>query len=80
VFPPLANNPVVNGPADKVIAIVNGGLTTPITVNGANYSGAMPAWKGNLKPDQVAEVITYIRSTWGNKASAVTTAQVTAAK
>ena len=80
VFPPLANNPVVTGPADKVISIVNGGLTTPITVNGANYSGSMPAWKGNLKPSEIADVITYIRGAWGNKAGPVTTAEVTAAK
>ena len=80
VFPPLADNPVVTGPAAAVITIVNGGLTTPITVHGANYSGAMPAWKGNLTPAQIADVLTYVRSAWGNKASAVTTAQVSAAK
>ncbi len=80
VFPPLANNPVVTGPTDKLIAIVNGGLTTPISVNGANYSGSMPAWKGNLTPAQIADVITYIRSAWGNKAGPVTTAEVNAAK
>jgi ubiquinol-cytochrome c reductase cytochrome b subunit len=80
VFPPLANNPVVTGPAGAVITIVNGGLTTPITVNGVKYSGAMPAWKGNMTPAQIADVITYIRSAWGNKASAVTTAEVTAGK
>jgi ubiquinol-cytochrome c reductase cytochrome b subunit len=80
VFPPLANNPVVNGPADKVIHIVDGGLTTPITVNGANYSGSMPAWKGNLTPAQIAQVLTYVRSAWGNKGGPVTTAQVNADK
>jgi ubiquinol-cytochrome c reductase cytochrome b subunit len=80
VFPPLANNPVVTGPADAVIKIVSAGLTTPITVNGSNYSGAMPAWKGNLTPAQIADVLTYVRSAWGNKAAAITTAQVTAAK
>jgi ubiquinol-cytochrome c reductase cytochrome b subunit len=79
VFPPLANNPVVTGPADAVIKIVNDGLTTPITVNGAKFAGSMPAWKGNLTPAQIADVLTYVRSAWGNKASAVTTAQVTAA-
>src|SRR5208282_1154432 len=46
VFPPLANNPVVTGPAAKLIAIVNSGLSTPITVNGASYTGTMPPWKG----------------------------------
>jgi ubiquinol-cytochrome c reductase cytochrome b subunit len=80
IFPPLANNPVVTGPPGAVITIVNNGLVTPITVNGAKYAGAMPAWKGNLTPAQIADVITYIRSAWSNKASAVTTAQVSAAK
>jgi quinol-cytochrome oxidoreductase complex cytochrome b subunit len=80
VFPPLASNPVVTGPASNVIQIVNNGLTTPITVNGQKYAGAMPAWKGNLTPQQIADVITYIRSAWGNKASPVTLTQVNAAK
>jgi ubiquinol-cytochrome c reductase cytochrome b subunit len=81
VFPPLANNPVVTGPAAKVIAIVNHGLSNvPITVNGSKFQGMMPPWQGNLKPNEIAEVLTYVRSAWGNKASAITTAQVTAAK
>ena len=81
VFPPLANNPVVTGPADKVIAIVSKGLNNvPITVAGAKYQGMMPAWKGNLTPAQIADVLTYVRSTWGNSASAITTAEVSAAK
>jgi ubiquinol-cytochrome c reductase cytochrome b subunit len=80
IFPPLANNPVVTGPADAMITIVNAGLTTPITVHGATYSGSMPAWKGNLTPAQIADVLTYVRSAWGNKASAVTAAQVSTAK
>jgi mono/diheme cytochrome c family protein len=38
----------------------------------------MPAWKGQLSNAEIAAVITYIRSSWGNKASAVTEAQVAA--
>jgi mono/diheme cytochrome c family protein len=38
----------------------------------------MPAWKGQLKDAEIAAVITYIRNSWGNKASAVTAAQVAA--
>jgi ubiquinol-cytochrome c reductase cytochrome b subunit len=79
-FPPLANNPVVSGPAAKVITIVNSGLTGAISVAGATYNGVMPPWKGNLTPAQIAEVITYIRGSWGNTGGPVTTAQVSAAK
>jgi mono/diheme cytochrome c family protein len=80
LFPPLAGNAVVTGPPDKVIGILNNGLNGHINVEGKDYNGQMPAWKGNLTPAQIADVITYIRSAWGNKASAVTTADVSAAK
>jgi ubiquinol-cytochrome c reductase cytochrome b subunit len=80
VFPPLAGNPVVVGDAGKVIHILNNGLNGSIQVAGATYNGQMPAWKGNLTPQQIADVITFVRNSWGNKASAVTEAQVAAAK
>ena len=80
VFPPLDANPVVTGPADKVIAIVKNGLSGKITVNGTTYNGQMPAWKGTLSDNDIAAVVTYIRGAWTNKAGAVTAAQVTAAK
>jgi mono/diheme cytochrome c family protein len=38
----------------------------------------MPPWKGTLTNKQIADVITYIRNAWGNKASTVTEAQVAA--
>jgi mono/diheme cytochrome c family protein len=44
--------------------------------DGKTYSGAMPAWNGKLSNADMADVITYIRSSWGNKADAVTETQV----
>jgi ubiquinol-cytochrome c reductase cytochrome b subunit len=79
MFPPLAQNPVVTGDPNAVIKIVANGLSGQVTVKGQNYSGQMPAWKGQLSNAQIAAVVTYIRDAWGNKASAVTEAQVTAA-
>jgi mono/diheme cytochrome c family protein len=79
-FPPLAGNPMITGSPDKVIAAVKNGLTGAMTVNGKAYSGAMPAWKGKLSTTDIADVITYIRSAWGNTADAVTEAQVEASK
>lgn len=80
VFPPLAGNTVVTGPADKVITIVKNGLSGKISVKGATYNGQMPAWKGTLSDSDIAAVITYVRGSWGNKASAVTAKQVSAVK
>lgn len=75
-FPPLAGNPVVTGDATKVIHIVKYGLNGKIDVKGTSYNGMMPAWGQQLSNGDVAAVVTYIRSSWGNKASAVTESQV----
>jgi mono/diheme cytochrome c family protein len=80
-FPPLAGNPAVTAADPKaIIGIVENGKTGALNVNGTTYNGTMPAWKSQLKPDEIAAVLTYIRSSWGNQASAVTTAQVSAVK
>jgi mono/diheme cytochrome c family protein len=79
-FPPLAGNPAVMAKDPKeIIHIVLDGKSGPLTVNGKTYNSVMPPWKSQLKPDEIAAVISYIRSSWGNNASAVTTAQVQAA-
>ena len=79
VFPPLAGNPVVTGDPKQVIHIVKNGLSGKVAVNGTTYNGQMPAWKGTLSNNDIAAVISYIRSAWGNHASPVTAAQVAAA-
>jgi mono/diheme cytochrome c family protein len=66
----------VVGDASKVIPIVLNGLNGSITVKGQTYNNTMPPWKGTLTNKQIADVITYIRNAWGNKASTVTAAQV----
>jgi len=79
-FPPLAGNPdVVAKDPKAIIKAVVSGLNTPITVKGQKFSGGMPAWKGQLSNAEIAAVLTYVRSSWGNKASAVTEKQVAAA-
>jgi ubiquinol-cytochrome c reductase cytochrome b subunit len=77
LFPPLAKNPVV-GAADpkELIHIVEYGMQGKIAVNGASYEGTMPAWKGNLTDKQIADVLTYIRSSFGNSAPPVSTADL----
>jgi mono/diheme cytochrome c family protein len=79
-FPPLANNSTVTGPSAKVITIVKNGLTGPVTIAGTTYNGAMPAWKGKLTDAEIAQVISFIRTAWGNHAAPVTVAQVKATK
>jgi ubiquinol-cytochrome c reductase cytochrome b subunit len=75
VFPPLAGNPYVTGPPKQVIHTLLYGLQGA-QVEGKTYAAQMPAWKGNLTNADIANVISYIRSSWGNKGSEVTEADV----
>ena len=70
-FPPLAGNAKITGRSSDVIRIVLFGLEGPVTVNERDYNQLMPA-QGYLTDEQIASILTYIRSNWGNKAPPVT--------
>ncbi len=69
-YPPLAASEWVTGNEDRVIRIVLHGLNGPITVEGKEYNNVM-APLGSLKDDQIANVISYVRASWGNTAPEV---------
>jgi len=77
-FPPLAGNPAVTGDPKTLIHIVKYGLSGTVHVGAGTYNGMMPAWGSQLSDGDVASVVTYVRTSWGNSASAVTTADVRA--
>lgn len=79
IAPPLAGSDWVKGPVSNLIRIQLRGLQGPITVSGKEYN--MPAGMAALSYQtdaQIAGVLTYIRNSFGNKASAVTPEQVAA--
>ena len=78
-FPPLAGSEIATGPSEVPIAIVLHGLQGPLTVHGTTYNGQMAAW-GQFSDDDIAATLTYVRSSWGNAAPAVTAAEVAAVR
>ena len=80
LYPPLAGSEWVNGDEAKMLRIILHGLSGPVEVAGETFSGAMPGWGPVLKDAEIAAVATYIRSSWGNKATAITAAKVTAVR
>lgn len=78
VFPPLANSDFLNADPDRAIRAVLGGLTGAITVNGAEYRSTMPAVL--LTDDEIADVLSWVLSQWGNAGTIVTAAQVAMAR
>lgn len=77
-FPPLANSDWVTGDAEVPIKILLSGLGGPIDVNGVTYNGAMPAFGAVFNDEEIAAVVTHIRTNFGNEASEVTIEQVAA--
>ncbi len=73
-FPPLVGSEwVVGGDwvADNhLVSILLHGMQGAVQVKGVTYNNAMPPWK-QLKDDQIAAVLTYIRSEWGNAAAPI---------
>lgn len=78
-FPPLAGTTWVTGDKNKLINIVLQGLEGPIEVNGEQFNATMPQ-HSFLANEEVANVLTYIRQNFGNKASAVTPEEVDAVR
>ena len=77
VFPPLANASIVAGNPELPVKFILQGLMGPITVNGMTYNSMMPPVAGVSDAD-IADVLTYVRQSFGNKANAVTADQVKA--
>jgi len=79
IAPPLAGSEWVKGPVSNLIRIQLRGLKGPIKVarKDYNFAGGMAALSYQTD-EQIAGVLTYIRNSFGNKASAVTAAQVAA--
>lgn len=69
-YPPLVASEWVTGSEERIIRIVLHGLNGPITVDGKEYNNVM-APLGSLKDDQIANVISYVRASWGNTAPEV---------
>jgi len=78
--PPLAGSEWATGNPEQMIRIPLYGLSGSVSVSGQSYNLSMPAMGAALSADDLSAVLTYIRSSWGNKASAITAEQVTAVK
>jgi mono/diheme cytochrome c family protein len=78
--PPFVGSEWALGSPNRMIRIPLAGLAGPVQVNGQPWNLAMPAMGAALPDDDLAAVLTYIRQSWGNKASAITPEQVHAVR
>lgn len=74
-FPPIVNTDWVTGNKERLIQVILNGMEGSLEVDGEVYNGVMPQ-HGFLKDDEIAQVLTYIRSSFGNDASEITSVEV----
>jgi len=78
--PPLTQTSYVLGDKKPLITwVLKGSGKEKLPVDGQTYSNNMPPQAG-LKDEEIARILTYMRSSFGNKASAVTPAEVKAVR
>jgi nitrite reductase (NO-forming) len=75
VFPPLAKSDYLMANKQRSIEVVLKG----VTVNGKQFNSVMPPMS-QLRDDEVAHILTYVRNAWGNQGDQVTAAEVTATR
>ena len=66
---------VVGNDIARLVKIIRNGYNERVALDGYYYSNAMTA-NPDLKDADIADVLSYIRNSWTNKASKITLAQV----
>jgi nitrite reductase (NO-forming) len=66
------------GDKNRLVKIVTKGIRGPIVVKGAKYNAEMAVF--DLSDKEVADVLNFIRNSWGNKAPLIQASEVAAAK
>lgn len=75
MHPPLIESDFVNGDKEELIKITLEGLSGKIEVNGETYNSIMPP-HSHLSNKEIADVLTYIRGSFGNNSSEITPEEV----
>jgi mono/diheme cytochrome c family protein len=80
IYPPLPGNANLQSadPSSTLRIILDGAET--VTTPRAPNAGSMPAYAAKMSDQEIADVATYIRNSWGNAAPVVTPAQVKSAR
>lgn len=73
--PPLIKTTHILGDKTRLIKIVLNGLATGEEIDGETYTNVMPA-HNFLRDQEIADVLSFVRNSFGNKATAVTVAEV----
>ncbi len=74
LIPPLTDAGYLKTNKKQLACIVKYGLNAPITINKKAYYNKMPLT--DMAPVEIAEVLTYVNNSFGNKMGVITTNMV----
>ncbi len=77
--PPLSQTPGIKSSKAYLAQVVLQGSRGEVEIDGETFNNVMPP-QAHLTDQQIADVLTYIRNDFGNKESAVTPADIKAAR
>lgn len=77
LYPPLNDSTFLKQNKSKIACFIKNGLQGKIQVGAKTFEGQMPA-QGTLSDIEIAEIITYITNSFGNKQGLYRYQQVTA--
>lgn len=77
LHPPLVNTSHVLGDRAKLINIMLRGMDEAVVINKVKYTTPMPSF-AQLTDQQIADVLNYVRNSFGNKAAVIGVSQVKA--
>jgi mono/diheme cytochrome c family protein len=74
LIPPLNDSAFLKNNKSQLPCIIQNGLKAPIKISGRVFNGSMPPV--SLTPIEIAQVITYVGNSFGNKLGLVTDDEV----
>lgn len=75
LIPPLRDADYFKASIHRTVWIIRHGQKGEIIVNGEKYNQAMPA-NPNLKPLEIAQIVTYVHNIWGMNEGVITSSDV----
>ena len=76
MYPPVQGSEIIAGDHEKLIKLVLDGMSGPVEIKGEQYNSVMPPQKDILNDQQISDLLTFLRSSFGNSAAAISEEEV----
>jgi len=76
MYPPVIDSEYISGNTDSLIVLILEGMSGPVVIKGEEYNSIMPPQKDVLDDQELADLINYLRNSFGNSGEMVSPEQV----